>query len=132
MNCRRSVPILPVRDVRAALTIYRSLGFNTDVYEVDDGTAIYGFVQREGLELHLNLFRDLNPLVNTSAVYLYVADPDSLYKEWTEAKVEGQLAPPEPKPWGMREMSYVDPDGNLFRIGSPLSASVPQRKRLPS
>jgi len=128
MNCRRSVAILPVRDVRAALRIYRSLGFNTDVYEIDDGTAIYGFLEREGLELHLNLFRDLDPHANTSAVYFYVADPDSLYREWTEAKVEGQLAPPEPKPWGMREMAYVDPDGNLLRIGSALGGSVPQRK----
>jgi catechol 2,3-dioxygenase-like lactoylglutathione lyase family enzyme len=128
MNCRRSVPILPVRDVRAALHTYRCLGFTTDVYEEADGTAIYGFLKREGLELHLNLFRDLNPLANTSAVYFYVADPDSLYKEWSQGSVEGRLDPPEPKPWGMREMAYIDPDGNLLRIGSPLAVTVPHRK----
>jgi catechol 2,3-dioxygenase-like lactoylglutathione lyase family enzyme len=121
------VPILPVKDVRAALRNYKSLGFTADVYEAD-GTAIYGFLQREGLELHLNLFRELDPQANTSAVYFYVADPDSIYKEWQEACVEGRLDPPEAKPWGMREMAYVDPDGNLLRIGSPLTGTVPQRK----
>jgi catechol 2,3-dioxygenase-like lactoylglutathione lyase family enzyme len=130
MNCRRSVPILPVKDVRVALRNYQSLGFATDIYEESDGTAIYGFMQREGLELHLNLFRDLDPQTNTSAVYFYVADPDSIYKEWTEANVNGELTPPEEKPWGMREMAYVDPDGNLLRIGSPLVTTIPQRKPL--
>ena len=115
MNCRRSVPILPVKDVRAALRHYKSLGFTADVYEAD-GTAIYGFLQREGLELHLNLFRELDPQANTSAVYFYVADPDSIYREWQEANVEGRLDPPEAKSWGMREMAYVDPDGNLLEF----------------
>jgi catechol 2,3-dioxygenase-like lactoylglutathione lyase family enzyme len=99
-----------------------------DVYEEADGTAIYGFLKREGLELHLNLFRDLDPKSNTSAVYFYVADPDAIYEEWQRANVEGRLAAPEPKPWGMREMAYIDPDGNLLRIGSPLNAPVPRRK----
>ena len=128
MNCQRSVPILPVKDVRAALKNYQSLGFTTDIYEEADGTAIYGFLRREGLELHLNLFHDLDPETNTSAVYFYVSDPDSIYEEWTKANVQGRLAAPEPKSWGMREMAYIDPDGNLLRIGSPLAASVPQRK----
>ena len=127
MNCRKSVPILPVRDVSAALKTYGSLGFSTDVYQEADGTAIYGFIQREGLELHLNLFRDLDPLTNTSAVYFYVSDPDTIYREWSEAHTEGRLVPPEEKSWGMREMAYVDPDGNLLRIGSPLTATVPER-----
>jgi hypothetical protein len=78
--------------------------------------------------LHLNLFHDLDPETNTSAVYFYVSDPDSIYEEWTKANVQGRLAAPEPKSWGMREMAYIDPDGNLLRIGSPLAASVPQRK----
>jgi len=130
MNCRRAVPILPVRDVRAALQNYRSLGFTTDIYEEADGAAIYGFLQREGLELHLNLCRDLDPEANTSAVYFYVTDPDSIYREWSDATMNGRLAPPETKPWGMREMAYIDPDGNLLRIGSPLTTTVPQRKRI--
>ena len=128
MNCRRSVPILPVKDVRVALKRYQSLGFTADVYEEPDGTAIYGFLQREGLDLHLNLFRDLDPQSNTSAVYFYVSDPDAIYAEWAAANVEGRLTTPESEPWGMREMAYIDPDGNLLRIGSPLTASVPQRK----
>lgn len=130
MNFKRAVPILPVKDVRTALRNYASLGFTADLYEDTDGTVIYGFLQREGVELHLNLFRDLDPHANTSAVYFYVADPDVIYKEWTAVRPEGQLVAPEAKPWGMREMAYIDPDGNLLRIGSPLTSTVPQRRRL--
>ena len=122
VNCRKAVPILPVRDVRVALKRYEALGFKTEVYEAPDGTAIYGFVQREGLDLHVTVVKDLDPLKNTSAVYFYVNDPDVLYAEWTAAGIEGRLSPPEPRPWGMREMSYSDPDGNLLRIGSFLTS----------
>ena len=44
-------------------------------------------------------------------------DPDALYAEWSEAPHLGRLTKPEDKEWGMREMTYSDPDGNLLRIG---------------
>ena len=119
-----AAPILPVKDVRAALARYARLGFTPRVY-MDPGPdqpLIYGFLHRDQVHLHLALTTNLDEHANTSAVYLYVDDPDALYREWSVAGPEGCLEPPEDRDWGMREMTYVDPDGNLLRIGRPLAS----------
>ena len=46
-------------------------------------------------------------------------DADALYEEWTKPGVGGLTRPVEPMPYGLREGSHVDPDGNLIRFGSP-------------
>jgi catechol 2,3-dioxygenase-like lactoylglutathione lyase family enzyme len=111
--------ILPVRDVTVAAARYQRLGFRTRIYEhtLPDGRAIYGFLKRDHIVLHVALVSDLDPKINTSAVYLYVDDPDALFAEWHAAAPEGRLDEPEDKEWGVREMTYSDPDGNLLRIG---------------
>jgi catechol 2,3-dioxygenase-like lactoylglutathione lyase family enzyme len=115
--------ILPVTDVRAALARYERLGFTPRTYRDPgpDQPLIYGFLRRDNVHLHLALVTNFNPHTNTSAVYLYVDDPDALYRAWSEAAPEGCLEPPEDRDWGMREMTYVDPDGNLLRIGRTLT-----------
>jgi uncharacterized glyoxalase superfamily protein PhnB len=117
-------PILPVRDVRAALTRYEKLGFTGRIYRNPPGDEplIYGFLRRADAHLHLALKTDLDPETNTCAVYLYVDDPDAVFREWSAAFPGGCLEPPEDREWGMREMTYVDPDGNLLRIGRILGA----------
>jgi catechol 2,3-dioxygenase-like lactoylglutathione lyase family enzyme len=111
--------ILPVRDVRAALASYEKLGFTTRIHAQasPDAPPIYGFLSRDAIRLHLARTADLDPHTNTSAIYLYVDDPDALFREWSAAAPAGCLEPPEDRDWGMREMTYVDPDGNLLRIG---------------
>ena len=119
MEFLRAAAILPVRDVAAAVGRYSALGFEARFYErrQQDGRPIYGFLKRGRIELHLALVPKLDPTANTSAVYFYVDDPDALYAEWSEAPHLGRLTKPEDKEWGMREMTYSDPDGNLLRIG---------------
>ena len=113
-------PILPVRDMRAALKHYERLGFRIGVYDDAEGNLIYGFLSRGEIELHVTLVPNFDRQTNTTAVYLKVDDPDGLYSEWSQAGVAGQIIAPEDKPWGMREMSHVDLDGNLLRIGRDL------------
>jgi hypothetical protein len=43
-----------------------------------------------------------------------------VFAAWSEAEVDGRLHPPDSTPYGLREMAYIDPDGNLLRVGSPL------------
>jgi catechol 2,3-dioxygenase-like lactoylglutathione lyase family enzyme len=125
MEFQRVAAILPVKDVAAAMSRYRQLGFDGRVYEhtTPEGRPFYGFLQRDGVALHLAWTPDLNPLTNTSAVYIYVDDPDALYVAWRAAGPLGQLRSPQDTDWGMREMSYSDPDGNLLRIGRRLGTS---------
>jgi uncharacterized glyoxalase superfamily protein PhnB len=115
-------PVLPVRNVRAALEHYRRLGFTAKAYAETDGEdAIYGFLSRDGVELHLARTPELQPDRNASAVYLYIDDADALYAEWTAVAPGGRFVePPQDTPYHLREFAYIDPDGNVLRIGSEL------------
>jgi len=125
MEFLNAAAILPVRDVAAAVARYTRLGFTGRAYEgaLPDGRPIYGFLKRDRIDLHLALVPNLEPASNTSAVYLYVDDPDALYREWRAVGPEGRLEKPEDRAWGVREMTYSDPDGNLLRIGRLLTRS---------
>jgi len=122
----RIAPVLPVRDVIAALAHYQRLGFSTDAYGENDGDAGpgYGFVCLGPVELHLSRTPALDPAANTSACYVYVSDADALHAEWAAGGVPGRLTAPEDTPYGLREFAHVDPDGNLLRIGSELPPAV--------
>jgi predicted enzyme related to lactoylglutathione lyase len=109
--CKRAVPIVPVRNLESALERYESLGFRTRAW---DGPQRYGFVSSGDAELHLTEAVGQDPV----AVYLYVDDADAVHAAWTRAKPGGQLTTPRDTTWGLREFSYVDPDGTLHRVGS--------------
>jgi DNA-binding MarR family transcriptional regulator/catechol 2,3-dioxygenase-like lactoylglutathione lyase family enzyme len=113
---RRFSPIFGVRDLRAALAHYATLGFRTLAYE--DG-ADYGFANRDGTSVHLAAHGDDDPQRPGSA-YLDVRDAAALYEEWGRPGIAGHTHPAEPTPWGMLEGSHTDPDGNLIRFGSPI------------
>jgi hypothetical protein len=120
----RVAPVLPVRDVARALERYKRLGFETSAY-VEPGLDAeeaprYAFLRWGPVELHLSGFSALDPKTTTSVCYLYVDDADALYEAWAAAQVEGRLQPPSDTPYCLREFGYVDPDGNLLRIGSPM------------
>jgi catechol 2,3-dioxygenase-like lactoylglutathione lyase family enzyme len=118
----RLAPVLPVRSVRAALAHYAKLGFHADAYaETSDGDPIYGFLARDGIELHLARVPELDPRSNTSACYLYVSDANALHAEWSLSGAAGRFTEPENTPYRLREFAHVDPDGNLLRVGSELA-----------
>ena len=114
----RAVPILPVRDLDAALERYRRLGFAVEPYT---GGERYGFIQQGSVELHVSESTGHDPLTTNAMVYLYVEDADAVHKAWSAAGVEGRLGAPRDTAWGLREFAYVDPDGTLHRVGSKLS-----------
>jgi hypothetical protein len=111
-------PIVPVVDLDAALDRYRLLGFDARAYE---GPERYGFVDRGSVSMHLTEWAEHDPLTTASSVYLYVSDADALYAEWAALEnLGGRLHPLQDTPYGLREFAYVDPDGTLHRVGSPL------------
>jgi hypothetical protein len=125
VTATRVAPVLPVRDVPAALDHYRRLGFTADAYSEpgSEAAAPYGFLHLGPLELHVARTPDLDPAKNTSACYLYVSDVDALHARWKAAAIPGRLDPPRDTPYGLRELVHIDPDGNLLRLGSPLPAT---------
>jgi catechol 2,3-dioxygenase-like lactoylglutathione lyase family enzyme len=113
----RAAPVVPVRDLDAALDRYRRLGFSVRAY---DGGERYGFVDRGRVSLHLTEWAEHDPAHSASAVYLYVSDADALHREWAAAGLPGRLREPFDTPYGLREFDFVDADGTLHRVGSPL------------
>ncbi|WP_328472472.1 VOC family protein [Actinoplanes sp. NBC_00393] len=112
----RVAPVIPVRDLDAALQRYQRLGFAVRAY---DGGERYGFADRDGVSLHLTEWAEHDPASTASSVYLYVSDADAVQREWSG--VDSRVGEPRDTPWGLREFAYVDPDGTLHRVGSPLS-----------
>ena len=113
---RRLSPILPVRNLKAALAHYQSLGFTTSADERGD----YGFANRGRVELHFTVHAGREPLSPASA-YLYVRDADTLFAEWSRSDLAGHTHAVKATSYGLREGSHVDPDGNLIRFGSPIA-----------
>jgi len=108
-------PVVPVRDLQAALERYRQLGFDVRAYDHDTG---YGFAQRGAVSIHLSEWEEHDPKRTGAVVYLYVSDADALRAEWASCGVEGRLGETRNTEYGMREFGFVDSDGTLHRVGS--------------
>jgi len=118
-----AIPILPSRSVTDTLNFYQPLGFEG----VIRGAAHdYAILRRGTLELHFFTHRDLDPAASCAGCYLRVSDVESIYQDFLRAELPTRGIPRicrlENKPWGLREFSIVDADGNLLRIGQPLQA----------
>jgi uncharacterized glyoxalase superfamily protein PhnB len=107
----RAIPALPALDLGASVAFYRRLGFAATLYDA------YAVLCRGDVEIHLWATDDRHVAEN-SGCYLRVADVDAWHAALVAAGVPA--APPEPKPWGLREFHAFDPAGNLLRIGTPL------------
>jgi hypothetical protein len=112
----RIAPVLTVHDLSIALARYRQLGFATDL----DEAAQYGFAERGGVQLHLVPPDPSEHSHTGSVVYIYVSDANALHAEWTAAGVGGRFMGPHDTPYRLREFVYIDPDGIVHRVGSPL------------
>ncbi|WP_082983153.1 VOC family protein [Mycobacterium sp. 1423905.2] len=119
MHFNSVAPIIPVGDLDIALDRYRRLGFDARSYE---GPERYGFVDRGSVQLHLTEWDEHDPLRTAASVYIYIDDADTLHAEWKALDgLPGRLIRPQDTPYGLREFAYIDPDGTLHRIGSPLN-----------
>jgi catechol 2,3-dioxygenase-like lactoylglutathione lyase family enzyme len=113
----RVAPVFPVSDVAASLAFYRGLGFGVRPWRGGG----YGFVTFGGAEIHLGAEPDLATRPDRrSTAYLFVEDADALAREWLAAGADVRL--PQDTDWGQHEGALVDPDGNVIRFGSPVTA----------
>ena len=110
-------PVIPVRDLDAALARYRRLGFEAFAYESGER---YGFANRGAVSLHLSEWENHDPTRSAAVIYFYVSDADAVHEEWAQSGVDGRLGRPSDTPYRIREFAYVDPDGTLHRVGSYL------------
>jgi catechol 2,3-dioxygenase-like lactoylglutathione lyase family enzyme len=118
-----AVPILPSRDLDAALAFYERLGFESRGAPPSEWD--YLIIGRGGIELHFYRDADVDPLTTAASCYLRVDDADATHGEWEAVGIEhdvatgSRLVAPVTTDYGMREFALVDPSGNLLRVGSP-------------
>jgi catechol 2,3-dioxygenase-like lactoylglutathione lyase family enzyme len=115
-------PILPSRDLRATASFYERLGYEERGLWPDE----YLIVSRGSIGLHFFHCPQLDPWTSIAGCYLYVEDADALHSEYSALGLPEKGIPrlhgaPEDTDYGLREFAVVDEDGNLLRIGSPLS-----------
>ncbi len=102
------VPELPVADVERAQQHYRNaLGF--EIGWLYPGKEI-GAVLRPGVTI---FFRKKQPPFEPAVHWVFAEDIDASYKELTSSGAN-IVDPLERKPWGLRQFTVKDLDGNLF------------------
>jgi uncharacterized glyoxalase superfamily protein PhnB len=97
---------------------YRRLGF-----EVTFQMGGFQILTRDALELHFRLKSDRDPKRTAMWIYIRVEDADKMYEELKAAGADG-LREPRDTDYKMREVAYIDPDGNLILFGSNKTASA--------
>ena len=108
-----SDPVFEVSTVSNSVGFYERLGFTTSLHD-----ATYAFAHRElGLTIHLALAGGAGGLGH-STLYLHCQDADRVAEEWRNAGIA--VDGPRDEPYGRREGSVTDPDGNVVRFGAPL------------
>lgn len=107
-------PILASLNFGETIAFYQKLRF-TRANRHDD----YLIVQRDGVQLHFWKC-DERKIAENTGCSVRVDDADALYDEFVASGVK--CAPPEDRPWGLREFYVIDCHGNLLRIGAPTRA----------
>jgi hypothetical protein len=121
MTFERIAPVFASLDVKKALAVYEQLGFTVDAFGGDVPDPIYGFMRRDGVELHIARVPHIDKKTTNACCYLYVDDADALFAQWSTVEHGGTLHPPSDTSYGLLELGFVDQDGNLIRVGSPLA-----------
>lgn len=104
----RPVPELPVADVELAQKHYRdALGF--EIGWLYPGKEI-GAVSRADVAI---FFRKRKPPFEPAVHWVYAEDIDASYQE-LQSSGANIAEPLEKKPWGLRQFTVKDLDGNIF------------------
>ena len=107
-------PKLPMRDAQITKSFYMEQLKFDDITDYGD----YLILDKDDIELHFFLFKDLDPKENYGQVYIRTDDITSLHQSFIDNRVKihpnGQL---QTKPWGQMEFSVLDPDHNLLTFG---------------
>ena len=114
---QRVTPQLRTTNWKRTRVFYEDgLGFRVEwEHQFEPGLPVFAQVTRDGLSLFVT--EHAGDCQVGGAAYIIVDDVDALYREIT-ARGVSVLEPPEDAPWGGREMSVLDPDGNRLRFAT--------------
>lgn len=109
---RQLLPQLPLSDVAAGVAYYKEvLGF-----EINYAQSDLGVMYRDSVTLLLISRSPAHSGIGSCSAY--VADADKLYQE-LKTKGARVLGEPVSQPWGLRDFTVVDLEGNRLTFGQP-------------
>ena len=112
-------PILLAKSIPETEAFWHRLGFHTVYIDPE-----YILMKREGAEIHFVHQADLDPYKGNQMAYLRPSDIDALDAELATLGLPTtgipRLERAADKPWGMRELALLDPNGNLIRAGQEI------------
>ncbi len=106
-------PVLPTRDVRAAIEFYVGrLGF-TLAFRDRENDPRYACVRRDGVELHLQ-WHDPGEWkrVERPMLRFVVPEVETLFEEYRDRELFHDRTALRDTAWGTREFAFYDPDMN--------------------
>ncbi len=116
-----SAPVFVVQDIASSVEHYRDvLGFRVEF--TYGQPAFYAGVERDHLLIHMQAASETKRPPGQSAVYAFVTDVDTLYRE-LKARGARMLGEPTDYPYGMRDFDIQDLDGNHLSFGMEIKTS---------
>lgn len=121
----KTIPFLPVRDVRETIRYYKThLGFR-DAWFWGEPPTDAG-CRRDELSMLFNENPELAERIQGFELVMFVDDVDGIYNEFKRDPDIEITSPVKDEPWGIREFTIRDPNGYLLRI----SCSIERMKKL--
>lgn len=116
-------PVLPVRDLPAALAFYAGrLGFEGVMVDSPEDPR-YAALRRDGVEIHLQWHDAAEwERIERPSIRFLVQGVDALHAELRGRGAPITGAAPRDTPWGTREFGVYDPDGNALHFYQDLPA----------
>lgn len=107
-------PVLPVRDVSAAINYYARMGFACVFHHAEH--PAYACVRRGAVEVHLQWHAGdaFDRPGDRPCLRFVTTDPDALLEEYRDSGLESAMKPPFDTPWGTREFHMHDQDRNVL------------------
>jgi len=119
---QNAIPVLPVSDIGRMMVFYGGLGF-AEIWRDAD----YDIVKRDGVELHLWRCRD-ESIQGTGDCRVYVTNIKALYREYETSHIAHANVILVTLPWGLKEFTIVDPDGNRITFAELAEQRSPQAR----
>lgn len=113
---KTAIPKVASLNIERSVTFFEALGFQR--------VAVYptvAIVARDAVDIHFWLTND--PAVPlASGCRVNVDSIDALYREYLPLDIVHPDDPLGDKPWGLREFSILEVDGNVVTFAAPLAS----------
>jgi hypothetical protein len=107
MTFLSAIPKLASLDIQRSIAFFEKLGFTKSAHFPD-----YGIVTQDAVQIHFWLCTD-PALPRATGCRINVSGIEALFAKYSQLGVIHPNDPLSLKPWGLREFSILDVDGNL-------------------